>query len=364
MNTPDRQSDSTMDLRLSGPAPHNTRPDEAPTADFGRELPYSEPGGFAASREGAEPDCPVAGDPPEFLGTERFRLEEKLGIGGMATVWRAYDAEWHRHVALKAVACHEVQQLDRLEHEYASLSQLSHRNIVTAHEFYRSASYSFFTMELVEGFDWLLHVRFGPPSGQEHTTDPPRTDDRARSRALHCPRQFDRLRRTLAQLVDALEYLHRQGAVHCDVKPSNVLVTPEGRVVLIDFGLFSTFGSRERLSQTDIRMAGTAAYMAPELSEFIEPDPALDWYSVGIMLFEALTGHLPFRGTFEDVMAAKRTGKPPSVQDRAGDFPEDLAELCRRLMHADPKRRPRGDEIRRVLRTARGYSRSKPPSLN
>src|SRR6185312_9895552 len=112
------------------------------------------------------------------------------------------------------------------------------------------------------------------------------------------PEKERRLREALAQLVEALAALHEAGRIHRDVKPSNVLVTAEGRVVLLDFGLATGFGS-------DHRIAGTPAYMAPEQIACEPLTPAADWYAVGVMIFAALTGRLPFDGEVPQILDAK-----------------------------------------------------------
>ncbi len=289
--------------------------------------------------------------PADFEGTKRFQLQGKLGIGGMSTVWRALDTEGGQTVAIKAVHRTLRHNSARLRHEFECLCGLSHAGIVVPYQWHRDAFFSFYTMELLEGLDWLLHARFGPPDSARHNFAtqyrpgvPPIS-----SRALTSLEQFNRVRRTLMQLVDGLEYLHRNEIVHCDVKPGNVIVTPDERVVLIDFGLVSTFQGCHRQCRSDIRLAGTVAYMAPELAEFTEPAPSMDWYAVGVMLLEALVGQPPFCGSFEEIMARKRTWRSSDVRDRAPEAPDDLALICENLLQVDPERRLGGQWIRSLL---------------
>ena len=174
---------------------------------------------------------------------------------------------------------------------------------------------AFFTMELVEGVDFLTYVRMGE-------------DAEARVR---------RLREALRQLVHGVAYLHRGNKVHRDLKPSNVLVTSQGRVVVLDFGLMTDTG---RDLGEHAHIVGTPAYMAPEQATGALATPAADWYAVGVMLFEGLTGALPFGGSSQEVIASKRASDPPLARLLAPDAPADLEALCARLLHRDPASRP------------------------
>jgi serine/threonine protein kinase len=151
-------------------------------------------------------------------------------------------------------------------------------------------------MELVEGAAFLDHVR---PGGQ--------LDER-------------KLRAALPQLTAALSALHAHGLVHRDVKPHNVLVTPEGRVVLLDFGLVAG------VAHSESNVVGTPAYMAPEQGLLRDVGPAVDWYAVGALLYEALTGALPFLGAPLQVMIAKQHELPRRPGELAG-VPDDLDAL-------------------------------------
>ena len=336
---PEELADATADLMLPSDSPL-TPTDATATQDYGLSSRRSDL--HADGDDFVWPDVQW-----EFAGTDRFRLEEKLGVGGMATVWRAYDRQREETVALKAVHYRCIRETARLKHEFRLLTSLAHPSIVAPHELHRAGAACFFTMELIDGLNWLVYVRHG--FAAEHAGgsggDSPSV---APSRALVAHRQFDRLRHTFVQLADALDYLHQRGIVHCDVKPSNVMITPEGRLVLIDFGLVFHGGNRELLGQPNPCLAGTAAYMAPELADHAKPTPAVDWYAAGVMLYEALTGRPPFQGSFHEVMAAKRTSEVPSAHHRF-QTPRDLSELCQALLHPQPERRATGANIRRTL---------------
>jgi hypothetical protein len=217
-------------------------------------------------------------------------------------------------------------------------------------------------MELIAGTEFMPYVR--PSSGAAAHDDhfdslPPANDVGAAhpspaplkpgSRLVDHPISpsgvgFDeaRLRRSLGQLAEALHVLHMHGQVHRDIKPSNVLVTHEGRVVVIDFGLVS--GPRSSLS-TEANLIGTIAYMSPEQAAGQTVGPESDWYSVGAVLYEALTGQLPIEGSGLALLMKKQTDVPRRPSELVPGVPEDLEALCMELLHIDPAARPRGRAI-------------------
>ena len=172
------------------------------------------------------------------------------------------------------------------------LAELSHPNLVDLHDLHHDNNTWFFTMEYVDGVDLMEWVR---PYNQN-------TDD--------FELDLLRLRGTFEQLAAGLSALHTSGHLHRDIKPSNLLVQRDGRVVILDFGLAT------RVDQVDIRdirgFSGTLEYMAPEQSEGRDPVPASDWYSFGCVLFQALTGQLPFRGKPLQVALLKRQQDGPA----------------------------------------------------
>ena len=164
---------------------------------------------------------------PELDGG-RFEIRGTLGAGGAGVVYRAFDRQLRREVALKLLRHAHGRDLYRFKREFRSLADIVHPNLVSLHELHASADDWYFTMELVEGVSFIDWVR--PPAPAARV---PRT--RADIAAATCDEP--RLRDALAQLVDALIALHEAGKLHRDLKPSNVLVAPTGRVVLLDFGL-------------------------------------------------------------------------------------------------------------------------------
>ncbi|WP_161602602.1 serine/threonine-protein kinase [Tautonia marina] len=252
-----------------------------------------------------------------------YRLIRELGRGGMGVVFEAVHVRSGDRVALKTLPLAEGSALHRFKREFRSAAELNHPHLVGLHELAADGVQWFFTMDLVDGTDFLRHVR---PRG--------RLDE-------------GRLRAALTQLASAVMALHGVGLVHRDLKPSNVLVSPGRGVVVLDFGLVQDLGGASA-SGSD-RMAGTPAYMAPEQAAGKESAaPSADWYAVGVMLYEALSGRRPFDGTLLQVLQGKQSkDAPPLPVD--GSVPEDLPVLAMRLLARDPAGRPDALEVARVV---------------
>src|SRR6185436_3555393 len=145
---------------------------------------------------------------------------------------------------------------------------------------------------------------------------------------------LEHLRLALRQLAEGLHALHETGKLHRDIKPSNVLVTKEGRVVILDFGLVAEAEGKK--AHDSITLAGTPDYMSPEQGAQLPISRASDWYSVGVMLYQALTARLPFSGKYFEVMMNKQNFDPPQPADLIPNTPPDLNELCVRLLRRKP----------------------------
>ncbi|HYW69959.1 MAG TPA: AAA family ATPase, partial [Pyrinomonadaceae bacterium] len=323
-------------------------------------------------------EVPVVKPAKEFVGTSRFTLRRRLGAGGMGVVYEAHDRETDRLVALKTLTRAEAAHVYRFKREFRTLADVSHTNLVTLHELMSDGDDWFFTMELVKGVTFINYVRpeIDLPTGDTDNTLPaPRenslkSSDSAADTEIFDSSQIpvaeakpvdeaagaadfaideDRLRSALRQLAEGVNCLHEVGKLHRDIKPSNVLVTGEGRVVILDFGLVEDINPE--LHET--LLAGTPDYMSPEQGAQTAISKASDWYSVGVILYQALTGRLPFRGKFFEVMLRKQTRDPVQPRELNPSVPRDLNELCMRLLQREPEARPTGREIMRALGVTR-----------
>jgi tetratricopeptide (TPR) repeat protein len=276
----------------------------------------------------------------------RFVLRRLLGSGAFGDVYEAEDRRDGGHVALKILRETQPDWLDRFKREFRALQGLLHPNLVALDElFFDEGGHQwFFTMELLRGVDLGTHVR--PDSA-------PPSVERPESSAL--PFDERKLRRALRQLLEGLAALHAADKVHRDIKPSNILVTHEGRVVLLDFGLVT-----EMQHSMSSAMVGTPLYMAPEQATG-DVGPAADLYAVGVMLFELLTGRVPFEGTPLRIIMEKQTRRPPPPASIMPSIPDDLNALCVKLLHSDARRRPSVAEALQSLGTSRPSDVPPPP---
>jgi eukaryotic-like serine/threonine-protein kinase len=275
-----------------------------------------------------------------LTSTDRFELVRGIGEGGMGVVYEAVDRETRRKVALKTLRSLDAAAVLRFKNEFRSLQGLEHPNLVSLGELFEDDGQLFFTMELVQGTPFLEYVRPGSPPAVGGSVPPP-------PKGKAGPRYDEaRLRDAFAQLSRGLRALHRARKVHRDIKPSNVLVTPSGRVVILDFGLVMSVAPRAR----DTAIVGTAQFMAPEQAAGGPVGPEADWYSVGVMLYLALTGALPFRVSSDDrVLELKQESVPPPPGSRVEGLPSDLEQLCVGLLKRSPAARPKWRDVLRLL---------------
>jgi serine/threonine protein kinase/tetratricopeptide (TPR) repeat protein len=309
----------------------------------------------------------------DFIGTERFEIRRRLGAGGMGVVYEAYDRERSKTVALKTLVHAEAADIYRFKREFRALADVAHPNLVSLYELMSDGNYWFFTMELVEGVNFLEYVREGmqiepeelvsseSPTLRVTITDelqpfsygpetPTLRSPEAEGQVLAARQappisaaNLERLRSALRQLAEGIYALHQTNKLHRDIKPSNVLVTKEGRVVLLDFGLVTELATEEL--QQSLIMAGTPAYMSPEQLAQNAITEASDWYNVGVMLYEALTGRLPFAGNMLEVMMKKQNFEPAPPSEIVPGIPADLDHLCSDLLRIKPRLRPAGYEV-------------------
>jgi serine/threonine protein kinase/tetratricopeptide (TPR) repeat protein len=340
--------------------------------------------------------------PVEFRGTKRFEVLSRLGEGGMGVVYEALDRERNARVALKTLRTLNAEALLAFKNEFRALQDLQHPNLVTLGELIEDVGQWFFTMELVRGVDFLSWVRVDgaglvdgwtgtdasplsyatahpaglelarartllpgqPPQGNGHSALEPREAPTS-AQLAKTARAFDevRLRRALGQLCLGLSALHCAGKVHRDVKPSNVRVAPDGRVVLLDFGLVTDAASLGGAGSA-AEVVGTTAYMAPEQAASRAVGPEADYYAMGVVLYMALTGRLPFSGTALEVLVDKQGQEPPAPSVWVKDLPGDLDTLCVDLLRCDPRARPTGRDLVRRLQAEEPSQPSSYPSAS
>ncbi len=339
-----------------------------------RELSDASLSGAVSDPQGRERPEPAPAS--RFDGTERFDVQRLIGSGGMGAVYEAFDTERQERVALKTLHHVGPFELYIFKNEFRSLADIVHPNLVALHELLHDDELWFFTMDLVPGVDlrhWihgtgpdddgtfslqpyisettmaLPEDSLGGSVGLIPTIEPSdevadELDDEPEAHALPAS-AVKRLRDAVGQLAQGVRALHQVGKLHRDIKPSNVLVTPEGQVVLLDFGLVSDLetgvdeGARGAIT-------GTVAYMSPEQTRGERLTEASDWYAVGCLLYEALTGRLPFLGkTTSIVLRKRRNERPPPPQTLAPGLAPDLCGLCEDLLNPEPSVRPTGTEV-------------------
>ncbi len=305
-------------------------------------------------------------------GTElgRYVLKDPIGEGGMGLVLRAHDRERDMEVALKVMRTIDPASFLLFKNEFRARAHLSHPNLVDLHELVAHEGLWFFTMELIEGVDILKYIR-----GAEHYRD----FDKYRSTLesskdgtnslddtigtisgddehidftgiqkyvfppLETELQFARLRDTMSQLVKAVLHVHQAGLLHRDIKPPNVMVTGEGRAVLLDFGVVTKLAEEKEGGSRKI--VGTPAYMSPEQAGGLPVSPASDWYSVGVVIYEALSGRRPISGRKRTAVQNKQQVDAAPIGEIPDFVPHDLLSLCTELLERSPNDRPPGEEI-------------------
>jgi hypothetical protein len=255
----------------------------------------------------------------------RFRDLLQLGAGGMGIVYRAFDRKRRQAVALKTLPKLEPEEVYMLKSEFRALADVRHPNLVELYDLFVDESACFFTMELIDGVDLVSFIDrnadvVGRSSGSSgaHTA-------------------FDQC---VAQLAMGVRALHDAGKLHRDIKPQNILVTRQGRLVLLDFGLAIPL----RASQHEPEFTGTLAYMSPEQASGQPLSPKSDWYSVGVVLYEAVTHDLPESGPLLGRSSARR-GRGPDPRARVPAVAKRHATLIASLLDPDPGRRPGAEDI-------------------
>ena len=254
----------------------------------------------------------------------RYVLTGRLGQGGMGEVYAARDSELGRSVAVKLVipsAGGKSAPVDRFIHEAKAASALNHPNIVTIYEVVHAESRLAIVMELVDGMS--LRQLCGSPLPVDRT--------------LHIGEQIAR----------ALAAAHARGIIHCDIKPENLMVRPDGFVKVLDFGLAQDLSSA---GSTSILPAGTLRYMSPEQSRGEAASPASDVFCLGIVLYELAAGVHPFEsGSIFDTLKALNEAAPRPLSSWNAFVPPTLDALVLAMLAQDPSQRPAAADVARIL---------------
>ncbi len=268
---------------------------------------------------------------PDALFAGRYRLERRLGVGGMATVQLAFDTRLERNVAVKLLAEHLAEDsnfVSRFRREALAAARLVHPNIVQVFDFGldEATHRNFIVMEFVDGQSCAEMLR-------EQGSLP--VDDAVE---------------ILAQSCRGLDYAHRNGVVHRDVKPGNLLRSVEGMVKLADFGIAKAAEDSDITKVGSV--LGTAAYLAPEQARGEAAGPASDLYALGVVAYQLLAGRLPYdAGSLTDLARLQETGPPPRLDELEPDVPPALAAAVAVALHRDPEERyPDAAAMEKALR--------------
>ncbi|WDZ85087.1 serine/threonine-protein kinase [Micromonospora cathayae] len=264
------------------------------------------------------------------LLARRYRLVDRIGSGGMSVIWRARDEVLDRIVAVKVLApslAADARFRDMVREEARAAAQLVHPHVTSVHDYGEAIApdgsiTSFVVMELLTGEELEYRLTEGPLPWAE---------------AVEIG----------AQVADALAAAHRLGIVHRDITPANVMMTPVGAKVL-DFGIATRIGTPD--DDEDGGTFGTPAYVAPERLDGAPAQPSTDIYSLGVLLYETLTGRVPYPAeTWEQLSVALETTRSPSLAD-VPELPPAVARTCLRCLSRDPADRPTARQVTEALR--------------
>ncbi|MET0385932.1 MAG: protein kinase [Polyangiales bacterium] len=277
----------------------------------------------------------------------RFEDIRVLGRGGAGEVHLVRDRETGEKLALKRLLRADNRSMLRLKREFRSLADVHHPNLVKLYELGHDHTSPYFTMEYLDGDDLETFLeRSRQPSAA--------ANDNAAGHVA-------RVMRVFLQLASAVSALHTAGLLHRDLKPSNVMVS-DGRVVVLDFGIALEVGDAAATVTQDKLASGTPAYMAPEQIHGEHLGQPNDWYAFGVMLYEALSGRLPFDGPLHEVLERKLTEAPPPIDSLVAGVPSPISALCMALLRRAPQERPNGEQVLGVLRAHTAISRA--PTLS
>jgi len=276
----------------------------------------------------------------------RYKIEAQLGQGGMSTVYRATDPNLRRTVAIKLIHSHlssDPEFVRRFEQEAAAVAQLRHPNIIQVYDFDHDGDLYYMVLEFVPGE--TLQARL------ESLNEAGRT------------LPFVETIRLTATICDAVAYAHQRGMIHRDLKPANVMLNPDDQPILMDFGVAKMLGSTTYTATGNV--IGTAAYMSPEQARGERPDERADVYSLGVMLFEMVTGRRPFEGDSAITIMMKHIMEPvPDILQINSQTPLPLVPVIERALAKSPADRFHSvSEMATALRAVNLKPKPEAPSL-
>jgi len=244
----------------------------------------------------------------------RYTIQEEIGRGGMARVYRAQDTQLKRTVAIKVLLPQlavDPEFAERFEREAVTAANLRHSNIVTIYDVGEQDGLRYIAMEYVRGHTLHAIIQERGALGLGYAIT------------------------IVGPVAAALDYAHRQGAVHRDIKPQNIMIDVDGRVLLTDFGIAQApeggSGGGERLTRTGIFM-GTPEYISPEQASAQRVDGRSDLYSLGIATYEVITGNVPFSGATPQLIVAHAQTPPPPISTQDRDLPPELDQVMSALI--------------------------------
>ena len=251
----------------------------------------------------------------KYLGTmldDRYEILEVIGTGGMAVVYKAMCHRLNRYVAVKILRdelANDEEFRKRFQTEAQAVAMLSHPNIVSVYDVSHSDGVEYIVMELIEGVTLMQYMKKKGALGWKE--------------ALHFA----------VQISKALEHAHEKGIVHRDIKPQNIMILKDGTIKVADFGIAALESAQEKKSDQTV---GSVHYIAPEQARGEQPDPRSDIYSLGVVMYEMLTGKMPYDGDTAEQVAMKHiTGHPVPPQELNPEIPEELAAITLKAMNSD-----------------------------